>query len=189
MTPRSAKGHHHRGQHRKALSAPGKYWSPQAAENSTAFRLASTACYMRKSFSAGGPQYGGWLGIRQLKRHPRTGVTLAGIEVVASTPRVAHSAGPGSKLEGSVPEACEEVAINMLTGEEYNIDEGSSSRQKGEVKTGHVLLAPPSLDAVYVHRYHPVTPHTFLKGKVAAKSPRTIRARRTGKNSNLRKNK
>ena len=188
-TQRSAKRHHHRGQHRKALSAPGKYWSPQAAENSTAFHLASTACYMRKSFSAGGPQYGGWLGISQLRRHPRTGVTLAGIEVVSSTPRVPHSAGPGSKFEGCVPEGCEELTVNQLTGEECNTDEGNSSRQKGEVKTGHVLLAPPSLDAMYVHRYHPVTTHTFLKGKVAAKSPRTIRARWTGKNSNLSKNK
>lgn len=188
MTQRSARGRHV-GQHRKALSAPGKYWSPQAAHSSTGIRWPSTTCYMRHSFSAGGPQYGGWLGISQLKRHPRTGVTLAGIEVVPSTPRVLHSAAPESELEDSVPEARQELAIGQLTGEEFNDEEGSSLRQKGEVITGHVLLAPPSLDAVYVHRYHPVTAHTFLKGKVAAKSPRTMRARWPGKQSKLRKNK
>lgn len=175
--------------HRKSLSAPGKYWSPQAADSSTAIHWTSTACYMRNSLSAGGRQYGGWLGVSQLKRHPRTGVTLAGIDMVPSTPRILPSAASGSKFEDSVPETCKELAINQIPGDDFNNEEeGNTSRQKGEVKTGHVLLAPPSLDAVYVHRYHPVTAHTFLKGKVAAKSPRTIRARWQGKQSRLRKN-
>ena len=119
---------------------------------------------------------------------------MAGIEVnPVVSPRVLHSAAPGSELEDSVPEGDEYLGIGQFTNEDFSdeLEEAGSLRQKGEVKTGHVLLAPPSLDAVYVHRYHPVTANTFLKGKVASKSPRTIRAKWTlpGKQSKPMRNK
>lgn len=171
--------------HRKTLSAPGKYWLPDSSQTEKAGRLRNTAGYMRHSLSArednGNKCYGTWLGISQLKQPQRTGLIDGNTGISSRKPRQAHSAVEPTVLDSEHGEDNDTQLDNLLTIENftrndtYNGEEvlqAGTDPSKGERKTGHVLLAPHSLTAVYVHKYHPVTTDTFLKGNTLPKSPR-----------------
>ena len=174
--------------HRKTLSAPGKYWLPNSSQMDKASRLQNTTGYMRNSLSARGEisnkHYGGWLGISQLKTNEQTGIGKANVDVRPPKGRQKTHSAVLPQVVGDMDHEKDQsggldnlLTIDNFPGEVDMTAPDPVDPSKGERKTGHVLLAPHSLTAVYVHKYHPVTVDTFLKGNTLSKSPRLLSKR------------
>ena len=183
--PRSAQGRQPTGKaHRRTWSAPDNLWIPPAEEFEIGVHWQSLQfSQARHSDSYGGRRkWGKWLGITGLRKDPRTGATAPDERIASGKTQTGLPPAP-QEMSEQEELSQEEMQHTVATPKDERLPKSEQEGSRVGLRTGRTQLAPPSLTAIYVQKYHPVTAMTFIRGREVPKSaaPPTYKLTRSKK--------